>query len=74
MALNDKSAFALSVVGENGLLGLLDSAASACTCKDAQAAIGTMMHEFPVPCSIAPGPLHFESVWRWDCCKICNNE
>jgi hypothetical protein len=73
MALNDKFAFALSVVGENGLLGLLDLAASACTCKDAQAAIGTMMHELPVPCSVASGPLHFETVWPRECCTICDN-
>lgn len=32
------------------------------------------MHEFPIPCRVAPGPLHFESVWPRDCCKICNNE
>jgi hypothetical protein len=73
MALNTKFALALSVVGENGLLGLPDLAVLACTCKDAQAAIGTMMHEFPVPRGVAPGPLHFETVWPQECCKVCNN-
>ena len=58
MGSNERFASVLSILCENGRLALGDMASSASTCKDTQAAIGSLMHEFPVgPSDAAPGPL-----------------
>jgi hypothetical protein len=56
MASNEAFASVVSIVGQNGKLALNDLAASATTCKDAQASIGGVMHEFRVPSQGPSGP------------------
>lgn len=71
--MNETFASALSVVGQKGLLALSDLAAAACTCKDSQATIGTVMHEFSLSNDGSSGPLYFELALPQECCTTCKN-
>lgn len=72
MAANERFASVLSVIGEHGLLALSDLAASVATCKDTQAAaIGGLMHEYPVLSNGAPGFLKFLE-GPFERCLTCN--
>ena len=73
MAANEKFASVLSIVSENGLLALSDIASSASTCKDTQAAVGSLMHEYPVPFNGASGPQRCLIGLCWRRCSICHD-